>query len=245
MIALRISHPQVEGVLQSSKQLKFQVLLDDIEMEALLLALKPIHLCVVSEPTALDDALVSAEEFLSHYQRYVNALKQGSIADEKSLRRYFSSAWTSDLGAVYAMPVSSNQYLVKALKPLIQLQAHHFFYSQLDQQFHPMVLSKESITWGVQFSYPQLYQDPKNGEIAKVGKGQDFPNTLLFNALTKWLRDHTMPTPFMVNGGRINASFRLGKACLNWIGTHPQLAQKGIEVFSLSGSNRPQRSNHN
>lgn len=237
MTLLRISTPKVEGALQVSKQLKFQVLLDDSEMNALLRDLAPVHICVVSEPTALDRALIPTEEFLEKYGSYVAGIKEGNLIDEKPLRRYFSSAWTTDLDTVYAMAVSSDKYLIKPIKPLIQLQGHHFFYSDLDKQFHPMVLSQESVTWGIQFSYPQLSQDPKTSDIIKVGKGEDFPNTALFAALTKWLREHTLPTPFVVDEKRTNAPIRLGKQCLNWIGKHPQLTQKGIEVFSFSASN--------
>lgn len=237
MSPLRISTPQIEGSLQVSKQLKFQVLLDVSEMRELLQNLAPVHICVVSEPTPLDRALIPAEEFLEVYGSYVAGIKEGKMLDEKLLRRYFSSGWTSELDAVYAMAVSAEKYLVKPLKPLIQLQGHHFFYSDLDKQFHPMVLSQESVSWGIQFSYPQLCQDPKTSDILKVGKGEDFPNTALFAALTKWLREHTLPTPFVIDGKRTNAPIRLGKQCLNWIGKHPQLTQKGIEIFSFSASN--------
>ncbi|MGE0670941.1 MAG: hypothetical protein AB7O89_08405, partial [Parachlamydiales bacterium] len=62
MSPLRISTPQIEGSLQVSKQLKFQVLLDVSEMRELLQNLAPVHICVVSEPTPLDRALIPAEE---------------------------------------------------------------------------------------------------------------------------------------------------------------------------------------
>lgn len=236
MSQIRISTPQIEGSLQGSKQLKFQVLLDDKEMRALLNALNPVHMCIVSEPVALDRALIGQEEFLAQYDRYIAALKQGKRIDEKPLRPYFSSAWTADLNAIYAMAVGPDKYLVKPIKPLIQLQGHHFFYSSLDQKFHPMVLSQESITWGLQFSYPQLYQHPKTSVIGKVGEGEDFPNTPLFSHLTKWLREHTLPTPFVVQGKRTNSPIRLGKHCLTWIHNHPQLIEKGIEIFSFTRS---------
>lgn len=206
-------------------------------MRALLQALEPVHICVVSEPTPLELALIPVEEFLATYGNYANALKAGKMSDERSLRRTFSSAFTCDLSAVYAMAVASGKYLIKPIKPVIQLQAHHFFYSDLDKQFHPMVLSEESVTWGIQFSYPQLCQDPKTSEILKVSKGRDFPNTELFAVLGKWLRDHTLPTPFIVEGKRTNAPIRIGKQALHWVNKHPQLSQKKIEVFSFSASN--------
>jgi hypothetical protein len=234
---LRTSSPDAEGTLQVSKQLKFQVLLDISEMKTLFENLGAFYLCAVAEPTSLDKALIPQQEFLEQYAAYIDGLKRGKLVDEKPLRRFFSSAWTTDLGAVYAMLLPSDKCLVKPIKPLIQLQGHHFFYSHLDHLFHPMVFSRESVSWGIQFSYPQLCQHPRTSDILKVGMGEDFPNTPLFQKLSKWLRDHTLPTPFVMDGKRVNAPIRIGKQCLSWIGKHPQLIQKGIEIFSFSASN--------
>ncbi len=235
MPQIRISTPQIEGLFQGSKQLKFQVLLGREEMAELFQFLPLFSICIVSEPTSMEQAVVPHAEFLEQYGSYVEALKKGERIDEKPLRRYFSSAWTTQLDAVYAMPAGV-RYLIKPIRPLVQLQGHHVFYSKLDQQFHPMVLSEESITWGIQFSYPQLAQHPKTAAIEKVGKGEEFPNTPLFAALTKWLRQFTIPTPFVVEGKRINAPIRIGKQCLEWIHNHPQLKEKKIEIFPLTPS---------
>lgn len=227
---LRISSPKEEGVLQVSKWIKCQVLLDLEEMSELLFELSPLHFCVVSEPVKKGDGVISSELFLEHYKTYVEALKQGRLADESLFRKFFSSALTSSTDVMYATSVGRDKYLIKPVKPVIQLQAHHFFFSQLDGKFHPMVLSTESVTWGVQFSYPQLYQDPKSHRIAKVANSADFPNTSVFARLLKWLRHHTLPTPFIVNEARVNAPIRIGRACLEWIYRHPQLNEKGIRV---------------
>ncbi len=61
-----------------------------------------------------------------------------------------------------------------------------------------MVLSRKSVTWGLQFSYPQLYQDPRTRQIFKVTDTPEFPNTALFSKLQKWIRSETLPTPFQV-----------------------------------------------
>jgi hypothetical protein len=232
MFPLRLSSPKEEGMLQVSKWIKCQVLLDEDEMAKLLGELDPLYFCVVSEPVEKEDGVISKDAFLEHYKTYVNALKQGSLIDESLLRRYFSAAATCTTDVVYGIAVSQDKYLIKPIKPIIQLQAHHFFYSKFDGKFHPMVLSTESVTWGVQFSYPQLYQDPKSHRIAKVADSIDFPNTSLFARMLKWLRHNTLPTPFFVHGQRVNAPIRIGRACLKWIDQHPQLKEKEIRVVA-------------
>lgn len=228
MIQLHISSPQEMGILQASKSLKTQVLLDFCEMEALFAQLGEFHIAIVSEPVSMEQALVSKQEFLEKYRDYVVALKEGKLPEEASLRRYFSGALTRTTEVLYAFQIGIDRYLIKPIQPLIQMQVHHFFYSTVDGKFHPLVLGKESVTWGVQFSYPQIAQDPKTGAIGKVD--QSFPNTSLFTDLSRWMRNETRPTPFLVGEKRSNEPIRLGRSCFSWIGNHPQLRAKGITI---------------
>lgn len=200
-------------------------------MSDLLVGLSPLHFCVVSDPVKMEEGVISSDVFLEHYKTYVSALKKGYLPDESQFRRYFSSAMTCSTDVVYAIPIGRDKYLIKPAKPIIQLQAHHFFYSKYDGKFHTMVLSTESVTWGVQFSYPQLYQDPKSHRISKVVNSLDFPNTSIFARMLKWLRTYTLPTPFFVQEQKVNAPIRIGRKCLGWVYKHPQLKEKGIQVL--------------
>jgi hypothetical protein len=230
---IRISSPKVEGMLQVSKWLKVQVLLDSDEMQELLSVLSPVYFVVASELITADDAVISADSFLHKYAEYIRLLKQGQVPAPEDFRKYFSCALSTTLEPFYAIDAGKEKYLVKPLKPVVQLQAHHFFYSDLDGKFHPMVLSEDSVSWGVQFSYPQLFQDPKTRQVVKVTDTLEFPNSALFSKLMKWLRSSTLPTPFEVGGVRINSPIRIGKKSLAWIKNHPQLQKKGIIVSPI------------
>lgn len=230
MINLRVSSPAQEGTMRASKWLKHQLLLDVEEMRALFKELLPFEIFVVSEPVTQEEAYIDKEEFLRLYGEYVQALKVGAFPDESGLRRAFSSIFTVSRDLLYTMEVGKGKFLVKTLKPVIQLQLHHFFVSPTDGKFHPMVLSPESISWGIQFSYPQLYQDPHTQEFAKVTDSEEFPNTALYKRLAKWLRTHTAPTPFVFQGKKSNEPIRLGKQCFAWIDKHPGLQKQNIKV---------------
>ncbi|MBS0603436.1 MAG: hypothetical protein JSS60_00190 [Verrucomicrobia bacterium] len=230
---IRISSPKTEGILQVSKWLKIQVLLDTDEMNDLLKALGEVAFVVVSEPVEPQDAVISAGSFLAKYADYIHLLKQGEVPPADDFRRFFSSALSTTLDTFYAIAAGGNKFLIKPLKPVVQLQAHHFFYSDLDRKFHPMVLSAESVSWGVQFSYPQLFQDPKTRQIVKVADTPEFPNSALFSTLMKWMRSATLPTPFEVGSTRVNSPIRVGKKSLSWIKSHPQLQMKGIQVSQI------------
>jgi hypothetical protein len=226
----RLSSVHVEGVLSVSKWIKSQVLLDDEEMEALLKELAPLSIFIVSQPVTRDLYTVSSTDFLKKYRDYVVALKRGEVPQEAPLRPYLSSIFTATPEILYAQEVRPQSYLIRALKPVIQLQVHHFFVSDVDGRVHPMVLSDESVTWGIQFSYPQLYQDPKSCDFFKVNESTDFPNTALFMKLIRWLRRESRPTPLSFRGVKTYTPIRLGKKCFSWIHNHPRLVSKGIGV---------------
>lgn len=231
---MRWSTPKVEGVLQVSKWLKCAILLDRDEMQELLEALGEVCFFNVSSPVAEDQMRISADQFLEIYGQYVKALKRGEIPSADAFRSVFSSALSKTSDPFYAMRLSDGRALVKPIQPVIQLQAHYFFYSTLDGKFHSMVQSRDSISWGIQFSYPQLFQDPYTRQVVKVADQKQFSNTALFATLMQWMRSHTLPTPFFVNGVRTNSPMRVGKKALVWAHYHPQLKQQGVELGSIS-----------
>jgi len=174
---------------------------------------------------------IPAAQFLEGYHRYAEPLQNGKIPDEQQLRRLFSSALSKTGEAFYAMEVGPGRYLVKPILPVVQMQLHHFLASETDGKFYPMVFGIGSVTWGIQFSYPQIYQNPKSHTFAKVVDSPEFPNTRLFIELVRWLRSYTVPTTFVHGGKKTATAIRLGKRCLPWIGRHAGLVQKGVSVY--------------
>ncbi|MFS8563623.1 MAG: hypothetical protein LVR00_04585 [Rhabdochlamydiaceae bacterium] len=223
MSLLKVSHPSQEGVLNVSKWLKTQVLLSGAEMRQLFAHLAPCALYNVSE--LVPEGEIPQELFLETYAQYAEILQAGKILEP---RRLFSGALSATPDAFYKMEVKAGQYLIKTIQPVVQMQLHQFLPSKLDGKFHPMVLSQDSVSWGVQFSYPQICQDPKTNLFSKVS--EQFPNTLLFDKLTKWLRNFSTPTTFIWEGKKTAVPIRLGKECFSWINRHPQLQEKGIQV---------------
>ncbi len=234
--SLRISSLEKEGSLQVSKWLHWQVLLSEEEMADLFGHLSPFHTYIVSQVVGTSHGSVTKEQFLHEYSLYVAALKKGIDPDEKRCRPFFSSVLTKKQEALYAMELSENRYLIKPILPVVQLQLHHLFFSHVDGKFYPMVHAQDSIAWGLQFSYPQLFQDPKTRAFLKVDDRPSFPNTSFFSELVKWLRVHTLPTPFVLpSSQKLNLSIRLGKGCWEWIGAHPHLLRKNITISPRRG----------
>ena len=106
----------------------------------------------------------------------------------------------------------------------MQLQPARLRYSKESEDFQIGVFG-EGISWGIQFSYPFLFQD-ENHEICKVD--ESFPNTHLFLTLQRFIRKKTKATPFLIGEKRINVPVRLGLNCFSWINRHPDF--KGVAV---------------
>jgi len=219
-----------EPPMQASKWLKTQLLVDAAELQSLFEALGPIFIYQISGIIKPGGGRISAEEFLRVYAGYIDSLKAGVLPPDSSYRQLFSSVITSSLDSLYAVEVGPQQQLIRITLPVIQLQAHRLDYSSVDGKFRSMVLGPESIVWGIQVSYPQLYENPQTSKIEQVIDSPQFPNTKLFKILQKWVRHQTAPTPFVVGEIRTNVPIRLGKQCFSWINNHPQLIKKGISV---------------
>lgn len=224
-MSLRLSTPALEGVYQGSKYLKYQVLCDVEELKALIDGSFLVYpLSGLSHGEAIEPSL-----FLKEYAFWIEELKQGRLPTEAQLRRITAAAFTAEEDALWKQAVPGNRYLVKMAKPVVQVQAHFFTYSPLDGVFRPMTMGEKAIFWGLQFSFPQIYQDPKTMEFHEVDESA---NTELFQRIKQWVRDQTRATPFIVEGKRVNVPIRLGKACFPWIHRHPQLIEQKIGVYA-------------
>lgn len=215
---------------QASKWLKTQVLLDAHEMEMLLEQLQKASFYQVSGVCQAGQEKLEKHVFLQKYREYIDALKRGESLPEADYRTFFSLAITLTPEALRAVPVDAGRLLVRVVQPVIQMQPHSMDYSMPDKKFHSMVYGSESVSWGVQFSYPQIFQDSFTKKIFSVKESPEFPNTALFKQLQRWIRHNTIPIPFLLMGERINIPVRIGKECLSWINHHPDLKRKKLEV---------------
>jgi len=215
--------------LQASKWLSCPILIDQHEMQALMESLGDFWIFIVQGIIKKDDGPLSKEAFLQCYETYIEGLKRGELVETQQLKSCFASVWTRDLEALYAIPVKEDYQLIKIEKPVLQLQSHRFTYSSTDGKFRSMTFGPDAIHWGIQFSYPQLFQN-KAYHVLSVKETPNFPNTILFKTLQRWVREYTSPTPFLIDGRQVNVPIRLGKNCFSWINQHPQLISNNLSV---------------
>jgi hypothetical protein len=222
-MSLRISTNEKEGVYQGSRWLKFQVLASTQELKTLFARLRPFFIFPLTG--IFDGKPLSQETFLTTYDSWIEGLKNGKVPEEASLRKILAAAFTEELDALWLQEIAGKGFLTKIAKPIVLVQAHSFTYSKMDGEFRPMSMGQGSIFWGLQFSFPGVYQDAKTMELGIVGKER------LFEEIRLWVREMTRATPFVVEGKRTNSPIRLGKECFSWIHLHPQL--KDISIHEV------------
>lgn len=222
MTSLRISTLPQEGVYQASKWLKIPMLLDADEMTLFLNSLGAIEIFPLTGLT--DGKPLSKDLVIAEYGRWIEGLKAGVLPNESDLRKILASAITDDAEHSLWLQEVQGRFLVKMSRPVVQMQAHFFTYSSVDGEFRSMSMGQDAVFWGIQCSFPQVYQDPKTMEILEV---QDMG---LFRKMQLWARQNTRATPFIVDGKRTNVPMRLGKQCFSWVNKHPQLQEKGWRV---------------
>lgn len=124
--------------------------------------------------------------------------------------------------------VKESEKVLRIIKPVIQLKWHFFRFSPLDQSFRSNVFSEDSIFWGLEFSYPQLYQDSETKKVVQVSS--NYPNQPLWKIIRAWSRDTSFPTPVSIGNKRTNLTMRLGKDLFSMIDKHPDLKNREFKI---------------
>lgn len=221
--------------MQASKWLQLQALLSFEEMEKLFETLGCFRLFLLGQVVSEGKGEITKEDFLNCYRLYASKIAAGEVPDASVFRSYFSSALTVSDEDLFSISAGANKQIFRSEKPFVQMQLHTIGYSPIEGKFRPMIMGKESIHWGIQFSYPQLFLDPETKAIEKAMDLKRFPNAEIFRKLQKWIRDNTLPTPFQVGEMQVRVPMRLGKECFLWINQHSQLKALGVKVSEFPG----------
>lgn len=219
-----------EEEYQAAKWLKVPVLAEAEEFARLFERLKSFSLHLLGRPAKESCLQISPEAFLASIRSWNAKLQSGLAPTMDDCRSVLASALSADPDCLRMQALADGRSIVKIRRPVIQVQAHFFSFSSEEKSFHSMVFGKESLFWGIQFSYPQIFMD--SGEPKKVDGS--FANTALFQEIRRWARDETRATPFLVGEEKINVPIRLGKSCFSWIRRHPQLLRCNLGVADAS-----------
>lgn len=231
----RISTVEQEGLFRASKWLKHAFLLSQDELEDFFSMINPSFLLSSSALTTLSNWQVSFSELQDKYQELLGWMQQHPTLPPPPLRRFFSLMLSTSLDTFYAVNLG-DKAAIKPSLPVIQIQMYHCFFSSMDRQLRPMVVSPESFAWGLQISYPQIYEDPRTHQYSKVLLDPKFPNSEPFKEMVSWLRKHTRLAPLQEKEVKVYAPFRIGKKSLSMKESHVGLQKMLSLGVKISGA---------
>lgn len=177
------------------------------------------HIGAVLEESLLQGSIESIVEL---YGESLVALKNNEKIKPLSI------AMTLDPNTLYMIDAGGGKRIVKFLTPSIHITSTAICYLPELQEFKEKLYGSDLISWGLQFSYPQLFQEHKSQLVQNPL--QEGVNAKLFKLQQRWLREHTKPTFFLTEKGQIKTAIRLGKECYSWINSHPKLQKAHIHI---------------
>lgn len=215
--------------MQASKWIKIGVLVTQEELAALLESERAL-LFPFGRVMQKEEVPMTTERCLQLYGQWLAAFRRGESPDMAAVC-HLPIAWSVTSDAVSWKELPQGRCVVTPKQPVVQIQAHSFRYSPLDHSIRSMVLSRDAIAWGLQFSYPQIYQEPETMDIVST---QGFPNARLFQRVRAWIRNQTQPTPFVIEGKVVMSPLRIGKGIYLEMERHPHLIAAGLSLREAS-----------
>lgn len=200
-----------------SKWQRLQVLLDPRELEKLIEYLSPLLILNTSEVIPQEKISLPVEELVRLYEKYIAMLQGKSPRERISL----SYALSTRIENFCAIKLSSNKYICRLVQPDVQLQVYSFL---LNDSGKPLsqVFSSETVSFGLQFSYPAIFQDGLTSQVFSTTKNT-FSGWKLWSSIRSWIRNHTFPLPICFQGKNMRLPIRLGQVAATWITSHIDL----------------------
>jgi len=218
--------------MQASKWMHVRMLVDAQEFADLLQDLGPLLFVNISSVGSYEKVVQKADALQEMYAQYVQALQEGKPwqAFAKNL------CWALSIHAdpFYALELGADKWLVKEHAPAVRMQHFHFHYIHEQSSFILTHHAEKSIPWGIEFAFPQFYQEPHSCKAIEVFKDPLYPGSILFRKIQSWAREATTPVPFIIHERKKVAPFRLGKKCFSWVDQY--LQNKGLKVYASRNS---------
>ena len=187
---------------QASKYTSHSMLLDEEELDAML-----PHGIYMIMGKLLTNPEISRSDLLV-------SMKEGRIDT-------VGFAFTNDHYDLFE--VKERGCIARPKLPVIEIKQFCFSLNS-NGNFLEGVFGKDSIDFGVTFSYPTLFMD-KDKNIINTRKY--FQESDAFKQIREFKRKHTKPASFYFRGNEIKGSFRIGKKALvlakNKIASNPEL----------------------
>lgn len=215
-----------------SRQQKIGFLYDTQDLKELLELFKDIYCIDLTRPGKPSDLIIAFSELLPSLENNVASLKKNqSVSLSSTDQRLLNSSLSSTTDAIAELKLADGRSLLRPTLPLIQINPLRLYYSQELASIKSQVYGSDTIAWGIQLSYPQLFKDQGSGDvISTLTPDSPLPNTALFKALQKWMRRNTKICTFKSGDMTISSNVRITPRALEWASSHPQLKEHNLHL---------------
>lgn len=217
------------ATLRVAKLIKLHLFLDAEELKGLLEPLPSFKFYQTAKLSKKGEERLELASFISKYGEATDELKR-SEKPPRSLLELFSLSISRTEKAFVKAFSDDEKLLLRPQLPVVQLAPTFLHYNWDEKNFRFGLYGKDSFLFGMTLVYPQIYQDSHNLEIIEIDRSPKFPNSELFSALRSLLREKTRPTPFLVQGKKINVPVRIGPRSVQWAGELSELKARGIQI---------------
>lgn len=160
--------------------------------------------------------------------KFITEIETTLDLDISPYRIPFSSALSQDSSDFSVTNLAGEKVLVKPRQPVIQLRPLSLSISP-DGALQTKSWGKDHIFWGIQLSYPQIFQDPDTKEIIQALANH--PNGKLFKEILRWFRHHTKPVSLAKREKSLAFSLKVGSKSVYLLAKHEQIKKSMIEFI--------------
>ncbi len=219
----------LKSTYQASRWLKMRTLLSILSMKELIEHLEPFFFIQAASVIKSADPCISKEDFFIAYTDYVQHLEKDEAGCNAFAKRspLFTLTLSTSREIAKTHEVKPGFFLTRLSEPGVQVRPCLVDFSPLSRQFSYRALGASSISWGLEFSYPQLIQ--KAGGAIENGLKEPFVNAPLFKKLQKWARLHSRPAVFTFEGQKIISELRIGDDT-SWVQDMPAIKKRGLTL---------------
>ncbi len=213
---------------QASKWWKLQVFFSLDALDFFFQDLGSFWICPLGKVLQEEEQILEKDQYLQAYKKKVDQYLTHHITPIEEISPCAFTVLKEDL---YLMNLSQNRFLLKIKNPVVQVHPYFFRFSKQNRSFLSNVYAEDSIFWGLQFSFPQIFQD-EDLNLHKVHP-QTFANAALFQKMRRWIRKHTSPISFEFEGEKIVTSMRASPQLFCLLQKYPKLIELGLNIGML------------
>jgi hypothetical protein len=218
--------------LQASLWMSQRVLLTPEELIDLFGFLPSFELYSLSHVGSKEGFHVSKERFLELYKAFFMSFFHKKDMSFYTFKKQLTVGMTCKEYTLYLTEPSSGPFLIHMQEPSVVIGPCVFHYDNAAKKILYADHMTNAMRMGLEFKFPQFYQDPQTLQPVKHFTDPSNPNTRLFKGLQKWCRENAKVV-FLEKDAeeRFSPGCKVGNQCLDQLSNFFDLQMQGYKAI--------------